>query len=104
MGDIRPENTDSYHAPHRVAVTVSNSSLIENSENPRTHPWGIFFTVLGTVLLDFDADACQSPARAYLLDVTVTGKHHMRQISEKTLIKQLNKSEYLSDTNLMLLR
>ena len=39
-----------------------------------SHPWGIFFTVLGTVLLDFDADACQSPSRAYLLDVTVSGK------------------------------
>ena len=38
------------------------------------HPWGIFFTVLGTVLLDFDADACQSPSRAYLLDVTVAGR------------------------------
>lgn len=39
------------------------------------HPWGIFFTVLGTVLLDFDADACQSPSRAYLLDVTVAEDH-----------------------------
>lgn len=39
-----------------------------------THPWGVFFTILGTVLLDFDADACQSPARAYLLDVTIPGK------------------------------
>lgn len=38
------------------------------------HPWGIFFTILGTVLLDFDADACQSPARAYLLDVTIPGE------------------------------
>ncbi len=37
------------------------------------HSWGIFFTVLGTVLLDFDADACQSPSRAYLLDVTLPG-------------------------------
>lgn len=40
---------------------------------PSTHSWGIFFTILGTVLLDFDADACQSPARAYLLDVTLPG-------------------------------
>ncbi|CAH0605529.1 unnamed protein product [Chrysodeixis includens] len=39
------------------------------------HPWGVFFTVLGTVFLDFDADACQSPARAYLLDVTVPEDH-----------------------------
>ena len=37
------------------------------------HPWGIFFTIIGTVLLDFDADACQSPSRAYLLDVTLPG-------------------------------
>merc|ERR1711874_611222 len=39
------------------------------------HPWGIFFTVIGTVLLDFDADACQSPSRAYLLDVTLPEVH-----------------------------
>ena len=38
------------------------------------HPWGIFFTIIGTVLLDFDADACQSPSRAYLLDVTLPGE------------------------------
>ena len=39
-----------------------------------SHPWGIFFTIVGTMLLDFDADACQSPSRAYLLDVTVAGE------------------------------
>ena len=42
-------------------------------DHHQTHPWGIFFTILGTVLLDFDADSCQSPSRAYLLDVTVPG-------------------------------
>ena len=31
--------------------------------------------VAGTVLLDFDADACQSPSRAYLLDVTLPGMY-----------------------------
>ena len=31
----------------------------------------------GTVLLDFDADACQSPSRAYLLDVTLPGMNHI---------------------------
>jgi len=41
----------------------------------RYHPWGIFFTIIGTVLLDFDADACQSPSRAYLLDVTLPEDH-----------------------------
>lgn len=33
--------------------------------------WAIVFTVLGTVLLDFNADNCQTPARAYLLDCIV---------------------------------
>ena len=33
--------------------------------------------IAGTVLLDFDADACQSPSRAYLLDVTLPGIYSM---------------------------
>ena len=40
--------------PVKKVVTTSSYSQ---------HPWGIFFTILGTVLLDFDADACQSPSR-----------------------------------------
>lgn len=40
-----------------------------------SRPWGVALTVAGTVLLDLDADACQSPARSYLLDVTVTEDH-----------------------------
>ncbi|KMY91450.1 uncharacterized protein Dsimw501_GD27576 [Drosophila simulans] len=49
--------------------SLKNITSISNSRPQSSHSWGIFFTVLGTVLLDFDADACQSPARAYLLDV-----------------------------------
>lgn len=56
---------------HRA--TASKMPASESSNGITPHPWGIFFTILGTVLLDFDADACQSPARAYLLDVTVPG-------------------------------
>ena len=55
----------------------SNSVELEREEQSRSHPWGVFFTVVGTVLLDFDADACQSPSRAYLLDVTLPGKWYM---------------------------
>ncbi|XP_050692298.1 membrane-associated transporter protein-like isoform X2 [Eriocheir sinensis] len=47
----------------------------EGGEVKESHPWGIFFTIVGTMLLDFDADACQSPSRAYLLDVTVPEDH-----------------------------
>ncbi|XP_050540643.1 proton-associated sugar transporter A isoform X2 [Daktulosphaira vitifoliae] len=37
--------------------------------------WPVFFTILGTVLSDFNADACQSPTRAYLLDICVPEDH-----------------------------
>lgn len=33
--------------------------------------WAILFTVCGTLLLDFNADNCQTPSRAYLLDMCV---------------------------------
>lgn len=99
MGDPRPPKLNySYVASHRTKAgsnielteeTITNISstknftpkLMEtnNGENiipyNNTHPWGVFFTILGTVLLDFDADACQSPARAFLLDVTLPGNH-----------------------------
>lgn len=98
MGDIRPPNLNySYMAAHRTSSNpitnqvdkISNITLSEPVDEKiparekqlnmipynNSHPWGIFFTILGTVLLDFDADACQSPARAYLLDVTVPGKN-----------------------------
>ncbi|XP_048479088.1 proton-associated sugar transporter A [Plutella xylostella] len=68
-------------APNRTAVPSAlgpRSSALDTPEGPAVgahHPWGVLFTVLGTVFLDFDADACQSPARAYLLDVTVPEDH-----------------------------
>lgn len=83
MGDFYPydylynettyNETMSKILPHRT--TAQESEIEEMFVMPNSHPWGVFFTVLGTVLLDFDADACQSPARAYLLDVTITEDH-----------------------------
>ena len=37
--------------------------------------YGIALTVLGVVLLDCCCDACQSPCRTYLLDVSQPGDH-----------------------------
>ncbi|XP_061506516.1 proton-associated sugar transporter A [Anopheles gambiae] len=68
-----------------VVSTVIPPTVPEH--RPR-HPWGIFFTILGTVLLDFDADACQSPARAFLLDVTVP-EDHARGLSTFTIMAGL---------------
>ncbi|KAM3967239.1 loss of visual transmission [Aphomia sociella] len=69
LGDERPLNRTEI-----PSALGPRSSALEN-ESTNYHPWGVLFTVLGTVFLDFDADACQSPARAYLLDVTVPEDH-----------------------------
>lgn len=78
---------DDYQESHSSIMNVTNKSLntlshrvsvFQNEMHPipqNKHPWGILFTVLGTVLLDFDADACQSPARAYLLDICLAGSN-----------------------------
>ena len=42
------------------------------------YKWAIFFTILGTLLLDFSADTSQMPARAYLLDVCLPGGNRVR--------------------------
>ncbi|KAG5666200.1 hypothetical protein PVAND_017617 [Polypedilum vanderplanki] len=75
--------------PHRTTAIDSDEGLSEMlTVESSSHSWGIFFTILGTVLLDFDADACQSPARAYLLDVTQT-EDHARGLSTFTIMAGL---------------
>jgi solute carrier family 45, member 1/2/4 len=59
---------------HRATASDTEKNITGHIQRP-SHPWGVFFTILGTVLLDFDADACQSPARAFLLDVTLPEDH-----------------------------
>jgi solute carrier family 45, member 1/2/4 len=39
------------------------------------YKWAVIVTIIGTVLLDFDADNCQTPSRAYLLDVCLAEDH-----------------------------
>ncbi|KAK2713609.1 proton-associated sugar transporter A-like [Artemia franciscana] len=74
---------DSY-TPLKISPDVLNETVVEDMEDwsngsysgsENSNSWGIFFTILGTVLLDFDADACQSPSRAYLLDVCLPEDH-----------------------------
>ncbi|XP_039968383.1 proton-associated sugar transporter A-like [Bactrocera tryoni] len=91
---------DDYHELHSSIINVTNTSInmvshrVTASQNEihsitqNKHPWGIFFTVLGTVLLDFDADACQSPARAYLLDICLP-EDHVKGLSTFTIMAGL---------------
>lgn len=75
--------------PHRTTAIDSDQEFSEMlTTESSSHTWGIFFTILGTVLLDFDADACQSPSRAYLLDVTLP-EDHARGLSTFTIMAGL---------------
>ncbi|XP_055908140.1 proton-associated sugar transporter A [Eupeodes corollae] len=71
-------------SPHRASASDTEVQVVQKT----SHPWGIFFTILGTVLLDFDADACQSPARAYLLDVCIP-EDHAKGLSTFTIMAGL---------------
>ncbi|ALC45405.1 CG41087, partial [Drosophila busckii] len=97
LGDVDPHlqltaiNT-TYNASHNFVNLVPHRASASTSEDKgfskTSHPWGIFFTVLGTVLLDFDADACQSPSRAYLLDVCIP-EDHAKGLSTFTIMAGL---------------
>jgi solute carrier family 45 protein 1/2/4 len=50
---------------HQISISFSS------------HKFATIITVLGVVLLDLDCDACQSPSRAYLLDVTNPSQHSL---------------------------
>ncbi|KAH8283712.1 hypothetical protein KR044_002847 [Drosophila immigrans] len=70
--------------PHKTTASKFENEVYQKT----SHPWGIFFTVLGTVLLDFDADACQSPSRAFLLDVCIP-EDHAKGLSTFTIMAGL---------------
>ncbi|XP_023703460.1 proton-associated sugar transporter A isoform X2 [Cryptotermes secundus] len=88
LGDVYPSHGDSgnHTATASNGSDYSNATLEPDANYP--HPWSVFFTVLGTMLLDFDADACQSPSRAYLLDVTLP-EDHARGLSTFTIMAGL---------------
>jgi len=75
FGDTSFRTNETIPLGHRTTAKLTKEVTPESIGRASSHSWGIFFTILGTVLLDFDADACQSPARAYLLDVTIPGKY-----------------------------
>ena len=69
-----------------VTDTFSNRSELNNETYVETyqisvsfssHKFSTIITILGVILLDLDCDACQSPSRAYLLDVTNSKQHSL---------------------------
>ncbi|CAH1773681.1 unnamed protein product [Owenia fusiformis] len=56
--------------------TTFDHELVEKEQfYIKPHVLSIIITTIGVVLLDFSCDACQSPSRAYMLDVTVPEDH-----------------------------
>lgn len=50
-----------------------------------SYKWAVMFTIIGTILLDFDCDNCLTPARAYLLDVSLP-ENHAKALSTSTMM------------------
>ncbi|XP_076324753.1 loss of visual transmission isoform X2 [Tachypleus tridentatus] len=72
---VVPEGSTNFITKTQFQTETTTVFNISRYEVVRHHPWGIVFTVVGTVLLDLCSDSCQSPARTYLLDVTVVEDH-----------------------------
>ncbi|KAG5347676.1 S45A2 protein, partial [Acromyrmex charruanus] len=88
FGDTSVHTNETIPLGHRTTAKLPKEVIPGSVERASSHSWGIFFTILGTVLLDFDADGCQSPARAYLLDVTVP-EDHAKGLSTFTIMAGL---------------
>ncbi|XP_065368550.1 proton-associated sugar transporter A [Calliphora vicina] len=65
-----------------TAAIASNFSIADGSvaallspeqegPSPSNYKYATILTIIGLVLLDFDADTCQTPARTYLLDMCI---------------------------------
>ena len=83
------EQSEQKNTPSDESTEYSDAhdNITEEPIQPRDypHPFTILFTVLGVILLDFSCDACQSPCRAYMLDVTVP-EDHPRGLSTFTVL------------------
>ena len=58
---------------------------------PHNHVAGIILTIFGVAMLDFNCDACQSPCRTYLLDISVP-EDHSRGLTSFTVMAGLGGS------------
>ncbi|KAH8380521.1 hypothetical protein KR009_011179 [Drosophila setifemur] len=66
---IEPALNITYSGEGSVAALVANE--ISTGPSASDFKYSVILTILGMVLLDFDADTCQTPARTYLLDMCV---------------------------------
>ncbi|XP_055331649.1 proton-associated sugar transporter A-like [Paramacrobiotus metropolitanus] len=78
LGDRAPLHRGGHFSINETLLLHNKTlSLESDTDDVVTHfrPIGIFFTILGVMCLDLCADSCQSPSRAYLLDVSLPEDH-----------------------------
>lgn len=56
-----------------IGIFLGDNISLEPSQIPKIPIVAIVFTIIGCILMDFDADVCQSVVRAYALEVTIPG-------------------------------
>ncbi|OQV13778.1 Membrane-associated transporter protein [Hypsibius exemplaris] len=87
LGDSLPEHINE-------TIFLTNSTFFELDGDDEAflaggiRPIGIILTIVGVMALDLCADSCQSPARAYLLDVCLP-EDHARGLSTFTAMAGL---------------
>lgn len=69
LGDPEFDSSRSTYA------TAYNDESGEHFGSGFQYKWALLVTIIGIILLDFNADICQSPARAYILDVSIAEDH-----------------------------
>lgn len=70
-----PGNTSGFGGNFTAGNVGTDSQNVAPHRSLESHVWSVVFTVIGVVLLDLNCDACQSPCRAYLLDVCTPADH-----------------------------
>lgn len=108
-GDSDSETAGFNHSVQSVHVINSTDDLVtfENGTStisrlnfapgwpsvrlPQRRIVGILLTVFGVAMLDFNCDACQSPCRTYLLDISVP-EDHSRGLTSFTVMAGLGGS------------
>lgn len=67
MGDPVFENIENDYVNNKYTLDETGSE----PQSEFKYKWALMVTILGVILLDFSADTCQSPSRAYLLDICI---------------------------------
>lgn len=68
FGDPEYDNRGPYDVDY-------NEKSAEQYDEGFKYKWALLVSVIGIILLDFNADVCQSPSRAYILDISIAEDH-----------------------------